>query len=52
MNDSKDLFEMLWDDGTYSIEISDGSQFFQKNPLLCQMNNLGPNLPRILQASL
>ena len=43
---SKNLFEMFQLDGAYQIDINDDSQFFPKNCLLGQMNNLGSNLPR------
>ena len=37
--------------GAYYVDISYGSKFFQKNPLLEEMSNSDPNLPRFLQPS-
>ena len=34
---------MLQDDQAYKKDISDGSQYFQKNSLLGQMSNFGQN---------
>ena len=45
------LFKRLQDGVAYYVDISYGSQFFQKNHLLEEMSNLDPNLPRFLQPS-
>ena len=45
------LFEKSQDDGAYHVDVSYGSQFFQKKTLLEEMSNLDTNLPRILQPS-
>ena len=37
--------------GACYVDISYGSQFFQKNPLLEEISNVDPNLPRFFQPS-